>query len=135
MNETTEDELNQKRNMIYYNQLIMNERRAKSQHEHKRKAAKKRTSFGSQKVDFKDYLFIPEQWEFAAYTFYVVCVPYLTGALFLFLFIANANWESFQLLNLNAFPIVWLIGYEIVSICILIWIMILYLTYEPEDEF
>lgn len=135
MNETTEDELNQQRNMIYYNQLIMNERHAKSQHEHNRKDAKKHTSFGSGKVDFKDYLFIPEQWEFVAYTFYVVCVPYLVGALFLFLFIANANWESFQLLSLNAFSVVWLIGYEIVSICILIWITILYLTYESEDEF
>lgn len=136
MNETTEDELNQKRNMLYYNQLIMNERRAKSMHDKHAKVAKKRASFGSQKVDFKDYLFVPEQWEFVAYTFYLVGIPYITGALFLFLFVANASWESFKLLNLNAFPIVWLIGYEIVSICLLIWIMILYLTYDTdEDEF
>ncbi|ADN08864.1 hypothetical protein [Sulfurimonas autotrophica] len=135
MNETTEDELNQKRNMLYYNQLIMNERRAKSMHEKKAKVAKKRASFGAQKVDFKDYLFVPDEWEFVAYTIYVVGVPYITGAFFLFLFVANASWENFQLLNLNAFPIVWLIGYEIVSICLLIWIMILYLTYDTEDEF
>jgi hypothetical protein len=135
MNETTEDELNQKRNMLYYNQLIMNERRAKSMHDKKAKIAKKRASFASQKVDFKDYLFVPDQWEFVAYTIYVVSVPYVVGAFFLFLFVANASWENFQLLNLNAFPIVWLIGYEIVSICLLIWIMILYLTYDTEDEF
>ncbi len=135
MNETTEDELNQKRNMLYYNQLIMNERRAKSMHEKKAKVIKKGASFGAQKVDFKDYLFIPDEWEFVAYTLYFVGIPYIVGALFLFLFVANANWENFQLLNLNAFPIVWLIGYEIVAICLLIWIMILYLTYDTEDEF
>jgi len=135
MNETTKDELNQKRNMLYYNQLIMNERRAKSMHDKKVKVAKKRASFGSQKLDFKDYLFVPEQWESVAYTIYVVGVPYVVGAIFLFLFVANASWENFQLLNLNAFPIVWLIGYEIVAICLLIWIMFLYLTYDTEDEF
>ncbi len=135
MNETTEDKLKQKRNMLYYNQLILNERRAKSLHGRKTKTAKKSTSFGSQKVDFKDYLFIPEQWEFVAYILYFVGIPYTVGALFLFLFIANASWESFQLLNLDAFPVVWLIGYEIVSVCLLIWIMILYLTYESEEEY
>ena len=135
MNETTEDELNQKRNMLYYNQLIMNERRAKSMHEKKAKGAKKRASFGAQKVDFKDYLFVPDEWEFVAYTFYFVGIPYVVGAFFLFLFIAGGSWDNFQLLNLNAFPIVWLIGYEIVAICLLIWIMILYLTYDTEDEF
>jgi len=136
MNETTEDEFNEKRNILYYNQLIMNERHSKSMHEKKAELAKKRASFASQKVDFKDYLYVPEEWEFVAYTFYVVAGPYFAGALFLFLFVANANWESFKLLNLNAFSIVWLIGYEIVAICLLIWIMILYLTHDDgEDEF
>lgn len=135
MNETTEDELNQKRNMLYYNQLIMNERRAKSMHDKHTKTVKKRTGFGSQKVDFKDYLFVPEEWEFVAYTLYFVGIPYIVGAFFLFLFVAGGSWDNFQLLNLNAFPVVWLIGYEIVAISLLIWIMFLYLTYDTEDEF
>ncbi len=134
MNETTEDELNQKRNMLYYNQLIMNERRAKSAHEKHVKVAKKRANFSTQKVDFKDYLFVPDNWEFVAYTLYFVGIPYIVGAFFLFLFVAGGSWDNFQLLNLNAFPIVWLIGYEIVAICLLIWIMILYLTYDTEEE-
>jgi hypothetical protein len=134
MNETTEEELNKKRNMLYYNQLIMDERRAKSAHDKKSKSAKKGEGFGSQKVDFKDYLFVTDEWEGVAYTIYFVGVPYLVGAVFLFFFIAGASWENFQLLNLNAFPVVWLIGYEIVAICLLIWIMILYLTYDKEDD-
>jgi len=134
MNETTEEELNKKRNMLYYNQLIMNERRMESAHAKRSKSAKKRESFGSQKIDFKDYLFLPDEWEGVAYTLYIVGVPYLVGAVFLFLFIAGGSWENFQLLNLNAFPVVWLIGYEIVAICLLIWIMILYLTYDAEDD-
>jgi len=135
MNETTEDELNEKRNMLYYNQLIMNERRAKSKQEKKARGARKRASFAAQKVDFKDYLFVPDEWEFVAYTLYFVGIPYVVGAFFLFLFVAGGSWASFQLLDLNAFPIVWLIGYEIVAICLLIWIMVLYLTYDTEDEY
>ena len=135
MNETTEDKLNEKRNMLFYNQQIMNEKRAKSRHDTRMKTAKKRAGFGAQKVNFKDYLFIPEQWEFVAYTLYFVGIPYIVGAFFLFLFVAGGSWDNFQLLNLNAFVIVWLIGSGIVAICLLIWIMFLYLTYDTEDEF
>ena len=135
MQQTTKEELKQKRNMLYYNQLIINERRAKSMHEKHVKSAKKRTSFASQKVDFKDYLYVPEEWEFIAYTLYFVGIPYIVGAFFLFLFVAGGSWGNFELLNLNAFPVVWLIGYEIVAICLLIWIMILYLTYDMDEEY
>jgi len=135
MNDTTEEELKQKKKMLYQNQLILNERRAKSHHNKKTKFAQKHAGFGSKKVDFKDYLFIPEQWKFIAYVLYVLVVPYIAGALFLFVFVANASWENFKLLNLHASPVVWLIGYEIVAICLLIWIMILYITYNEEDEF
>ena len=135
MNKTVEDELNKKKNMLYYNQLIMSERRAKSTGNKKSKFSINRQGFTSQKVDFKDYLFVPEEWEGLTYTLYFVGVPYLVGAIFLFLFIAGGNWDNFQLLNLNAFFIVWLIGYEIVAICLLIWIMILYLTYDIDEEY
>ncbi|MEO1937476.1 MAG: hypothetical protein ABGW85_02460 [Sulfurimonas sp.] len=130
MNETIEDELTKKRNMLYYNQLVMNERKAQV---FKKKKRAKKTSFGSQKVEFKDFLFIPENWEFAAYTFYVVGVPYFVGAVFLFFFVAGGNYENFKLLNMNAFLIIWMIGYEIVAVFSLIWILILYLQYDPED--
>jgi len=134
MNETIEDELTKKRNMLYYNQLIMNERKAKSSKDGKHKK-KKGGSFASQEVDFKDFLYIPEKWEGAAYAFYFVGVPYIVGAVFLFFFVAGGSYENFKLLNMNAFLIIWLIGYEIVALFSLIWILILYLQYDSEEEY
>ncbi len=134
MNETMEDELTKKRNMLYYNQLVMNERKAKAGHS-KHKKKKKAASFGSQEVSFKDFLYIPENWEAAFYVLYGVGVPYLAGAIFLFFFVAGGSYENFKLLNMNAFLIVWLIGYEIVAVFSLIWILILYLQYDAEEEY
>lgn len=128
-----DEDLEEKRHMMYYNQLLQQERREKIKHSHKPK--KKKVSFGAQKVDFKDYVFVPDGYEFIAYSLYVLCVPYIAGAIFLFFFVAGGDYENFMLLRLNAFLIVWLIGYEIVAVFLLSWIFILYLQYEDEEEF
>lgn len=116
----------ERRNIFYYNQIINAERNKKKLDKKKPKAA----SFGSQKIDFKDYIYVPEDWESIAYMLYFVCVPYITGALFLFFFIAKVSFANFKLLDMSAFFIVWLIGYEIVAAILLIWILSLYLRYE-----
>ncbi|WP_297443729.1 hypothetical protein [Sulfurimonas sp.] len=133
MNDSMEEELRKKRDMLYYNQLVTNERKAEAKRNKKLKK-KRSTSFGSQKVDFKDYIYVPEEWEGLAYAIYFVLVPYITGAIFLFLVVARGSYENFMLLNLNAFPIVWIIGYEIVAVCLLVWILVLFLNYDPEDD-
>ena len=136
MNETIEDELNKKRNMLYYNQIVMNERKAKAaKRGHHKHGKKKKQSFASQEVHFKDFLYIPENWEGAFYTLYGVGVPYIVGGIFLFFFVAGGNYENFKLLNMNAFLIIWLIGYEIVAVFSLIWILILYLQYDSDEEY
>jgi hypothetical protein len=132
MNNSLEEELRKKRDMLYYNQLVTDERKAAARNRKKKRASS--TDFGSQKVEFKDYIYIPEEWEGLAYAVYFVLVPYIMGAVFLFLIVAHGSYENFKLLNLNAFPIVWLIGYEIVAVCLLVWILILYLNYEPEED-
>lgn len=114
--------------MIYYNQMLRQERMKKAQALRK----KQNNSFASKQVDFKEFLFVPQNFAAAAYLFYIVAVPYIAGALFLFLAVAGANFEHFKLLNLNAFPIVWLIGYEIVAVVALFWILMLYLKHEPQ---
>lgn len=119
--------------MLYYNQLVMNERKAKSQRDKKHK--QKHQSFGSQEVNLRDFLYIPEEWAAAFYVFYGVGVPYIAGALFLFFFVAGGSYENFKLLNTNAFLIIWLIGYEIVAVLSLIWILILYLQYDSDEEY
>jgi hypothetical protein len=123
-----DEELEQKRHMMYYNQLLQSDRR--SELKGKKKRAKKKVSFGAQKVDFKDYVFVPENYESIAYLLYFICVPYASGAIFLFLFIAGGDYDNFMLLDLNSFLVVWLIGYEIVAAFLLFWIFIMFLQYE-----
>jgi len=136
MNETIEDDLTKKRNMLYYNQIVMKERKAKSSKtKHNKHMKKKHQSFGSQEVSFRDFLYIPEEWAGAFYVLYGVGIPYIVGAIFLFFFVAGGNYENFKLLNMNAFLIIWLIGYEIVAVFSLIWILILYLQYDSEEEY
>lgn len=135
-----DEDLERKRHMIYYNQLLQSDRRAKlrdkkiehgSVHEH---AKKKRVSFGSQKVELRDYVIAPDGYEELAYIFYFLSIPYISGAIFLFLFVAGANFDNFMLLDLNSFLIVWLIGYEIVAAFLLFWIFIMFLQYEKGDD-
>jgi len=134
MNESIEDELTKKRNMLYYNQLVMNDKKAQHGSKKKHKTKKKSQSFASQEVHFSDFLYIPEEWAAAFYVLYGVGIPYLAGAIFLFFFVAGGSYENFKLLNTNAFIVVWLIGYEIVAILSLIWILILYLQYDNEEN-
>jgi hypothetical protein len=133
MNESMEEELRKKRDMLYYNQLVREERKKSAQKEKKRQK-KQKVSFGAQKVDFRDFIYVPEEWAGLAYAIYAVGIPYVSGALFLFLVIARGSYENFKLLDINAFPIVWLIGYEIVAVVMLVWILILYLKYDDGDD-
>jgi len=132
MNESIEEELRKKRDMLYYNQLVRDERK-KSAKKGKKKP-KKKVSFGAQKVDFRDFIYVPEEWAGLAYAVYAVGIPYVAGAIFLFLVIARGSYENFKLLDINAFPIVWLIGYEIVAVIMLVWILVLYLKYDDGDD-
>lgn len=129
-----DDKITKNRNMLYYNQMVKNDRKA---HTQRPRAAdtKKKKSFASKKVEIRDFAPVPEGWEFFVYVFYAVAVPYILGAIFLFFVVAGGKYENFMLLDLNAFPIVWLIGYEIASVILLCWILILYLQYEDEETY
>ncbi len=120
----------QQRNMHYYNQILNAERNKKAAQVRKSKAR----SFASKKVNFKDYIYVPEEWEGVAYTLYVVLVPYIIGNIFLFLTIARGNMDNYTMLDTSAFLIVWAIGYEITAIFLLIWITIMFLQYDGEEE-
>ena len=121
---------NEQRNMYYYNQILNAERNKKATQSRKTKAK----SFASKKVDFKDYIYVPEEWEGVAYTLYILLIPYIVGSIFLFLTIARGDAENYQMLDTSAFPIVWAIGYEIVAIVMLVWITIMFLQYDGEEE-
>ncbi|MBN2816835.1 MAG: hypothetical protein JXQ67_09135 [Campylobacterales bacterium] len=127
-----DEKITKNRNMLYYNQMMKSDR--VTQHQAKKKETKSK-SFASKKVELKDFAPVPEGWEFFVYTFYVVALPYILGAVFLFLVIARGSVDNFMLLNINAFPIVWLIGYEIASVIMLCWILVLYLQHDSEEVY
>ncbi|MEA1893048.1 MAG: hypothetical protein U9N33_10130 [Campylobacterota bacterium] len=120
-------EFRDKHNMIYYNQMLRADKKKK------KIKKKKNTTFAKQEVDLKDYLYVPEGYEFFVYTFYFLVIPYVTGVVFLFFTVAGADFSNFSLLDKSAFFIVWAIGYEIVATVILISILIMFLTYDEED--
>ena len=119
---------NHRNNQMYYNQMLR-EKAYRQKLQQNREAAVK-TSFASQKVDFSDHVFVVEGYEGIFYTLYFLSVPYITGAIFLFFFVAGGSYDNFMLLEMNAFLIVWLIGYEIVASLILIAIFISFLKYD-----
>ena len=99
-----------------------------------KRSRNKKTTFSSQDVDIKDYIISPEGWEGIMFTFYFFSIPYIAGIIFLFLFIARADMESFLVFDLTSFFVVWAIGYEIVASILLIIIFISYLKYMSTDK-
>ena len=107
---------NDQHNMVYYNQILRADKKKKTTKK------KKSTSFTKQEVNLKDYLFLPSGLEPILYTVYLVIIPYVVGAIFLFFTVAGADFENFKLLDMTTFFVVWAIGYEIVAVLILIGI-------------
>jgi small-conductance mechanosensitive channel len=116
---------------MYYNQIV--EKKLKNE-PIKRADKKVSASFASQKVDFSDYLVAPEGYEAVVYPLYFLSIPYITGAVFLFLFIAGGSFTNFKLLDTSAFLIVWMIGYEIVATVLLIAIFISFLKHDNKPN-
>jgi hypothetical protein len=108
----------------YYNQILNADRKAKV------KRNQKNVSFTSQEVHISDYLYSPDDWESVFYTLYFTFIPYLTGATFLFFAVAGADYANFKLMDMSAFLIVWIIGYEIVATSILLLIFMSYLRFR-----
>lgn len=124
------DSGNHRNNAMYYNQMLRENRTVSSD----RKQRVVSVSFSSQKVYASDYVFAVEGYEGIFYTLYFFTIPYIAGAIFLFLFIAKADYENFMLLDTSAFFIVWMIGYEIIATLLLIAIFISFLRYDKKPK-
>ena len=137
--EDVNEKIARNRNMLYYDQLLKNHPKSgQSSRESSRKKAqqnRKKVSFASKKVDIKDFFPAPEGWEFFAYSLYAIAIPYVLGAVFLFFAVAGASFSNFMLLNMSTFIVVWLIGYEIFAVIMLIWILKLYLEYDDQEKY
>lgn len=128
------DDNNSRNSMMYYNQLLRNERNEKNKKNKKNIKTQERVSFASQKIDLSKFSFAPDGYESVAYTIYFVTVPYLFGAIFLFFYVAHGNFDNFKLLDKSAFLIVWAIGYEVVASMILLYLFFSFITYDTKNN-
>ncbi|MBN2894717.1 MAG: hypothetical protein JXK05_02355 [Campylobacterales bacterium] len=96
---------------------------AKTLRSSKRKADEK---FGSQQIDIRQYILVPEGWEGVIFPLYFLLLPYFVGILFIFLFVAGSDIDNFLVLDFTAFFVLWAIGYEIIATLILLTLIVSY---------
>jgi len=87
-----------------------------------------------EKVATKSLLVFPPGMENLFLALYIILLPYISGLIFIFLFIFKLKVNMFQdLLKINetSFMINWLVGYEILSGLIIFIILIKTVTYTP----
>lgn len=92
-------------------------------------------SFSSQKLDFSKMVFFPEDYVGLFITIYIIVIPYVVGATFLFVTIAGTDFDNFMLLDMTKFFIVWAIGYEIVAFILLFSIFISFLKFNKQNKY
>ena len=87
------------------------------------------TSFSKQKIDMEQApFFFPPGYEYIFLSLYFVTLPYIMGILFLFFYIAHANFELFSLISgKSSFLFTWAIGYEVLAAVIFIFIIKLFI--------
>lgn len=89
----------------------------------------KEEDFLNQALDYRDFVFSPEGYEGVVLALYIATIPYLMGLMFLFLFVAEANYEYFLEFNLASYFVIWAIGYEVCAALILITIFAAWLNH------
>ncbi|MDQ7042956.1 MAG: hypothetical protein Q9M34_05425 [Sulfurimonas sp.] len=124
------------KNQAYYDfmekESLYNPKSIKEKHKRKEKHKKKSTTFAKQEIHLSDLSIVPKGYESIAYFLYALLIPYAMGYIFLYLALARVSFTNNPFLGTDNFLIVWMIGYEILSIIALIWIMKLYLTFDNE---
>jgi hypothetical protein len=99
------------------------------QHHNLQTRRKMEDDFFQKSLDYRDFVFSPEGYEGIVLALYILIIPYLMGLLFLFLFVAEANYEYFLQFNLASFFVIWAIGYEVCAGLILIGIFLSWLNH------
>ena len=82
-------------------------------------------SFLSQKVHIHNFINLNEGTLNIVIFIAFVVIPYITGIAFIFLLIANANYKTFENINLNPsdYLIYWTIGYELLAMLLILLII------------
>ncbi len=80
-------------------------------------------SFLSQKVYLNDFINLPEGILNLLLFIAFVVIPYVAGIAFIFFLIANANFDTFDDININDYLIYWTIGYELLASMLIILVI------------
>jgi hypothetical protein len=89
----------------------------------KRDERKVSKSFLSQKVYLHDFINLPEGTLNLLLFIAFVVIPYVAGLAFIFFLIANANFDTFDDININDYLIYWIIGYELLAFILIILVI------------
>jgi len=96
----------------------------------------KNTKFSQKDVELSETpLFFPEGFEKIFLVIYIISLPYIIGLLFLFFVVTEANVERFLVVNQDsAFFLTWAIGYEILAVLTILWIIKMALGFANESR-
>ena len=97
---------------------------------------KQAKSFGQKEVDLAETpLFFPQGFEKIFLGIYFIVLPYITGLLFLFFYIAEGKTEMFLSLNDDSsFILTWAIGYEIIATLAILYIIKSAISFSMENH-
>ncbi len=96
----------------------------RKQHMSEHKEGKRESkSFFSQKVYLNDFINLPEGTLNILLFIAFVVIPYIAGIAFIFFLIANANFDTFENININDYLIYWTIGYELLASMLMILVI------------
>ena len=86
-------------------------------------------NFIQQKIEFgKSHTFFPPGYEYIFLAIYFAMLPYITGILFLFFYVAQLNFTLFSSINeKSSYLFTWAIGYEVLAALFFIFIIKLFI--------
>lgn len=96
----------------------------------------KSSKFSEQNVDLaKTPLFFPAGFEKVFLGIYFISLPYITGLLFQFFYIANGKVELYLSLSENSsFLFAWAIGYEILATLLILYIIKMAISFSKVNS-
>ena len=99
--------------------------RIRNQNRDKQREENQNRSFLSQKLYLSDFINLPEGTLNLLLFIAFVIIPYIAGLAFIFFLIANANFDTFENININIndYLIYWTIGYELLAFTIILFLI------------
>ena len=99
--------------------------RIRNQNRDKQREENKNRSFLSQKLYLTDFINLPEGTLNLVLFIAFVIIPYIAGLAFIFFLIANANFDTFENININIndYLIYWTIGYELLAFTLMLFVI------------